>query len=92
MSTVLTYFDVLQSVRERMGNDENLRITDDEIMDSYMPRALAQLRMERPDLYQGLYGSETFKPTDTSAFIQIPDSGFVRLVETLVALLKARPQ
>lgn len=88
--SVFTYLDAIDAARERLDDEANMRVTDDEILSMHLPRALQQLRADRPDLWLGLYGTEAFKPTTLSATMPFADEGFTPLVDALVAGLAGK--
>jgi hypothetical protein len=83
-SANFTYDDVIQAARLQLNDKAQRRWPDADIMTYVLPRALQQLRSDRPDLFIGLFGSEVFKPSQ-SAPLQCDDAGFDALVEAVLA-------
>lgn len=87
-SANFTYDDAIQAVRERLNDDAQRRTSDEDILNRYLPGVLAQLRADRPDLWYGTYGTETYKPGQMDA-IAFDDAGFESLVDALYAAIQA---
>lgn len=85
------YQDVLDAVRTQIGDESQRRWPDATILSRTIPRALSQLRSDRPDIWHGVYGTENFKPTAVTA-CPFDDVGFDALVQAVVSLLNEQSE
>lgn len=85
-SANFNFADVLDAARAQFHDDPQRRITDTDLITITVPRALQQLRADRPDLFFGLYGTENFKPSITDP-IPFDDAGYTALVEAVIAIV-----
>lgn len=83
-SANFTFDDVIQSVREQLNDDAARRHKDTDILNLHLPLAYQQLYADRPDLFLGLEGTVTFKPSQ-DAPLPFDDAGFHPLVEAVLA-------
>lgn len=88
-SANFTVDDAIQAVREQIEDDASRRIDDTDILNLHVPKVLQQLRADRPDLWIGAYGTESFKPAQTDP-LPFDDMGFNAFVEALLASVEEK--
>jgi hypothetical protein len=90
-SSNFTYGDVIDAARKQLNDDAQRRWNDSDIIAYYLPRALQQLRADRPDLWYGNYGAENFKPSAADPLV-FDDAGFNTLVEALLSIIHSEDE
>lgn len=87
MSSVnFTIRDAVAAVVKQNQDDAQRRWDETSINTHLVPRAIQQLRSDRPDLFFGAYGSEVFKPGLEDP-LPFADEGYSAFVEALLALV-----
>lgn len=86
-STNFLYQDAVTAARRQIADDSGRRVSDGDIELTILPRLLAQLRDDRPDLFLGAIDTVNLRPSlaDPCAF---DDSGYSAFVEAIVAAVQ----
>jgi hypothetical protein len=83
-STQLRFSNALDAAREDLNDDAQRRWPDTDLMNYVVPKVLAQLRADRPDLFVGSFTSMNLAPV-IEDFLPFDDEGFFSFVEAIVA-------